>query len=132
MALFLVSGGCCFKSSNSTHARAARDEQIRIVDNPTRECTANRHKLCSAQKSQLGRYRSVIVDDFLLDRTTHSANDGQNDAALPPVPSGEEHLRGGDHVNLDTTRQVLKAAREHKSTPRMIFDHVEMQTGAPR
>jgi len=107
VASYLVTGGAGFIGSHLTEELLRRGEQVRVVDSLI---TGHRHNL--AHLSGIDFLEGDLADLSLAKRAVQGVDYVLHQAAIPSVPRSIEDPITSNRANIDSTLNVLVAARD--------------------
>jgi UDP-N-acetylglucosamine/UDP-N-acetyl-alpha-D-glucosaminouronate 4-epimerase len=107
MSLYLVTGGAGFIGSHLTEELLRRGEQVRVVDSLI---TGRRKNL--AHLSGIDFLEGDLADLAIAKRAVQGADYVLHQAAIPSVPRSVEDPITSNRANIDSTLNVLVAARD--------------------
>jgi UDP-N-acetylglucosamine/UDP-N-acetyl-alpha-D-glucosaminouronate 4-epimerase len=107
MSLYLVTGGAGFIGSHLTEELVRRGEQVRVVDSLI---TGHRKNL--AHLSGIDFLEGDLADLAIAKRAVQGADYVLHQAAIPSVPRSVEDPITSNRANIDSTLNVLVAARD--------------------
>src|SRR5688500_9423138 len=107
MPLYLVTGGAGFIGSHLTEELSRRGEQVRVVDSLI---TGHRKNL--AHLSGISFLEGDLADLDVAKRAVEGVDYVLHQAAIPSVPRSVEDPIGSNRANIDSTLNVLVAARD--------------------
>jgi nucleoside-diphosphate-sugar epimerase len=107
MPLYLVTGGAGFIGSHLTEELVRRGEQVRVVDSLI---TGHRKNL--AHLSGIDFLEGDLADLAIAKRAVQGVDYVLHQAAIPSVPRSVEDPITSNRANIDSTLNVLVAARE--------------------
>ncbi len=106
-ALYLVTGGAGFIGSHLTEELVRRGEQVRVVDSLI---TGHRKNL--AHLSGIDFLEGDLADLAIAKRAVQGVDYVLHQAAIPSVPRSVEDPITSNRANIDSTLNVLVAARD--------------------
>jgi nucleoside-diphosphate-sugar epimerase len=107
MPLYLVTGGAGFIGSHLTEELTRRGEHVRVVDSLT---TGHRKNL--AHLSGIDFLEGDLADLAVAKRAVEGVDYVLHQAAIPSVPRSVEDPIASNRANIDSTLNVLVAARD--------------------
>src|SRR5918996_58030 len=107
MPLYLVTGGAGFIGSHLTEELIRRGEQVRVVDSLV---TGHRKNL--AHLSGINFVEGDLADLAVAKRAVEGVDYVLHQAAIPSVPRSVEDPITSNRANIDSTLNVLVAARD--------------------
>jgi nucleoside-diphosphate-sugar epimerase len=107
MPLYLVTGGAGFIGSHITEELVRRGEQVRVVDSLI---TGHRKNL--AHLSGIDFLEGDLADLAIAQRAVQGVDYVLHQAAIPSVPRSVEDPITSNRANIDSTLNVLVAARD--------------------
>jgi nucleoside-diphosphate-sugar epimerase len=107
MSLYLVTGGAGFIGSHLTEELLRRGEQVRVVDSLI---TGHRKNL--AHLSGIDFVEGDLADLAVAKRAAQGVDYVLHQAAIPSVPRSVEDPIASNRANIDSTLNVLVAARD--------------------
>jgi nucleoside-diphosphate-sugar epimerase len=107
MPLYLVTGGAGFIGSHITEELVRRGEQVRVVDSLI---TGRRKNL--AHLSGIDFLEGDLADLAIAQRAVQGVDYVLHQAAIPSVPRSVEDPITSNRANIDSTLNVLVAARD--------------------
>jgi nucleoside-diphosphate-sugar epimerase len=107
MSLYLVTGGAGFIGSHLTEELLRRGEQVRVVDSLI---TGHRRNL--AHLSGIDFLEGDLADLSIAKRAVQGADYVLHQAAIPSVPRSVDDPITSNRANIDSTLNVLVAARD--------------------
>ena len=107
MSLYLVTGGAGFIGSHLTEELIRRGEQVRVVDSLI---TGHRKNL--AHLSGIDFLEGDLADLAIAKRAVEGVDYVLHQAAIPSVPRSVEDPITSNRANIDSTLNVLVAARD--------------------
>ena len=107
MAFYLVTGGAGFIGSHLTEELVRRGEQVRVVDSLI---TGHRRNL--AHLSGIDFLEGDLADLAIAKRAVDGVDYVLHQAAIPSVPRSVEDPITSNRANIDSTLNVLVAARD--------------------
>jgi len=107
MPLYLVTGGAGFIGSHLTEELVRRGEQVRVVDSLI---TGHRKNL--AHLSGIDFLEGDLADLAIAKRAVQGVDYVLHQAAIPSVPRSVEDPITSNRANIDSTLNVLVAARD--------------------
>ena len=107
MSLYLVTGGAGFIGSHLTEELVRRGEQVRVVDSLI---TGHRKNL--AHLSGIDFLEGDLADLAIAKRAVQGVDYVLHQAAIPSVPRSVEDPITSNRANIDSTLNVLVAARD--------------------
>jgi nucleoside-diphosphate-sugar epimerase len=107
MSLYLVTGGAGFIGSHITEELIRRGEQVRVVDSLI---TGHRKNL--AHLSGIDFLEGDLADLAVAKRAVQGVDYVLHQAAIPSVPRSVEDPITSNRANIDSTLNVLVAARD--------------------
>ena len=107
MSLYLVTGGAGFIGSHLTEELIRRGEQVRVADSLI---TGHRKNL--AHLSGIDFLEGDLADLSVAHRAVHGVDYVLHQAAIPSVPRSVEDPVTSNRANIDSTLNVLVAARD--------------------
>ena len=107
MPLYLVTGGAGFIGSHLTEELIRRGEQVRVADSLI---TGHRKNL--AHLSGIDFLEGDLADLSVAHRAVHGVDYVLHQAAIPSVPRSVEDPVTSNRANIDSTLNVLVAARD--------------------
>ena len=107
MASYLVTGGAGFIGSHLTEELLRRGEQVRVVDSLI---TGHRHNL--AHLSGIDFLEGDLADLSVAKRAVQGVDYVLHQAAIPSVPRSVDDPITSNRANIDSTLNVLVAARD--------------------
>jgi nucleoside-diphosphate-sugar epimerase len=107
MSLYLVTGGAGFIGSHLTEELVRRGEQVRVVDSLI---TGHRKNL--AHLSGIDFLEGDLADLAIAKRAVQGVDYALHQAAIPSVPRSVEDPITSNRANIDSTLNLLVAARD--------------------
>src|SRR5918994_868639 len=107
MPLYLVTGGAGFIGSHLTEALIRRGEQVRVVDS-----LITGHRANLAHLSGIDFLEGDLADLAIAKRAVEGVDYVLHQAAIPSVPRSVEDPITSNRANIDSTLNVLVAARD--------------------
>src|SRR2546426_12581549 len=108
MASFLVTGGAGFIGSNLCHARVARGDRVRVLD----DLSTGREENLRGLDGKIDLRRGSITDRRAVSEAMAGVEYVLHQAALPSVQRSGEAPLESDAGKTPGTPQVLDAARQ--------------------
>jgi nucleoside-diphosphate-sugar epimerase len=107
MSLYLVTGGAGFIGSHLTEELIRRGEQVRVVDS-----LITGHRTNLAHLSGIDFREGDLADLAIAKRAVEGVDYVLHQAAIPSVPRSVEDPITSNRANIDSTLNVLVAARD--------------------